>query len=373
MKERTINELRIPVTTWNKQGVNRNEISMTQSDQAFLKIDETYPLFGVRVMDSADNQTLEQIKLIQQQADQKSTMHVVGQDSQTWIESHANFFRWIEIEEGVQLEEPIRLQFDLSKQNAVLNDRLVIVANKYSKATVIVEYINAAEVSHSGFTTVVTGEGADLHLVKVQDLSETSEHNDYVVGYGEENSKLQLDLFELGAHKPSQSLHYSLIGSASELQANVLYLTQNKQSLDISTRVDFIGTKSIGNVVAKGIMLGESKKILRDTINFVSGCKGASGREVEQVLMLSDKVKNLSVPILLCGEEDVEGEHAATSGKPEEKTMFYMMSRGLSEAEAKKLLALGAFATVLEAIGDENLKHHVEQKVEAAMKKGAQA
>ena len=51
---------------------------------------------------------------------------------------------------------------------------------------------------------------------------------------------------------------------------------------------------------------------------------------------LSDKAKSLALPMLLCSEEDVEGNHSASSGKADNKEIFYIMSRGFDKKSAEK-------------------------------------
>ncbi len=55
-------------------------------------------------------------------------------------------------------------------------------------------------------------------------------------------------------------------------------------------------------------------------------------------MLLSDKAKSIALPMLLCTEDDVEGNHSTASGKVDNKELFYIMSRGLSYKEAVNLL-----------------------------------
>lgn len=48
---------------------------------------------------------------------------------------------------------------------------------------------------------------------------------------------------------------------------------------------------------------------------------------------------NQTIPLILCGEEDVEGNHGATIGRLDEKMLFYLASRGIPEEAARSLLA----------------------------------
>ena len=58
--------------------------------------------------------------------------------------------------------------------------------------------------------------------------------------------------------------------------------------------------------------------------------------------MLGDGVVNKTVPLILCAEENVVGNHGATIGELDEDTLFYFESRGISAAEAENIMARAA-------------------------------
>ena len=63
-------------------------------------------------------------------------------------------------------------------------------------------------------------------------------------------------------------------------------------------------------------------KLFRGTIDFVKGSAGSVGNEKEEVLLIDEKCVNQTIPIILCAEEDVVGNHGATIGKPDEELLF---------------------------------------------------
>ena len=74
------------------------------------------------------------------------------------------------------------------------------------------------------------------------------------------------------------------------------------------------------------------------------------GDENEECMLLSDTAKSIALPMLLCSEEDVEGNHSCSAGKIGEKELFYIMSRGFSQKEAMKLMVKAKFNKILENI-----------------------
>jgi Fe-S cluster assembly scaffold protein SufB len=68
--------------------------------------------------------------------------------------------------------------------------------------------------------------------------------------------------------------------------------------------------------------------------------------------VLGDEVVNVSTPLLLCGEDDVSGEHATSIGRPNSEKLYYLMSRGFTEKQARILLVEASMSTMLDMIPD---------------------
>ena len=81
-------------------------------------------------------------------------------------------------------------------------------------------------------------------------------------------------------------------------------------------------------------------------------------------MLLSDKAKSIALPMLLCTEEDVEGNHSTASGKVDEKELFYIMSRGIDYKDTVKLIVKSRFNKILERIKDEQLKEIVITEID---------
>ena len=81
-------------------------------------------------------------------------------------------------------------------------------------------------------------------------------------------------------------------------------------------------------------------------------------------MLLSDTAKSIALPMLLCTEDDVEGEHSTSSGKADEKELFYIMSRGLSHKEAIKLIVKAKFYSLIEKISEEELRQEVIDEID---------
>ena len=81
-------------------------------------------------------------------------------------------------------------------------------------------------------------------------------------------------------------------------------------------------------------------------------------------MLLSDTAKSLALPMLLCSEEDVEGNHSSSAGKVGEKELFYIMSRGFEYKDAMKLMVRAKFNNILENIKDEEVKNEILYEID---------
>ena len=81
-------------------------------------------------------------------------------------------------------------------------------------------------------------------------------------------------------------------------------------------------------------------------------------------MLLSDTAKSLALPMLLCSEEEVEGNHSSSAGKIGPKELFYIMSRGFELKEAMKLMVKAKFNEIIQTIKNVDLKNEIIEEIE---------
>ncbi len=124
------------------------------------------------------------------------------------------------------------------------------------------------------------------------------------------------------------------------------------------------GQKNVVNIDVQGALSENAKKHFKGTIDFKQGCKKSVGDENESCMLLSDTAKSISLPMLLCSEEDVEGNHSSSAGKIDEKELFYVMTRGFSQKDAMKLMVKAKFNKILENIPNQKLKEDILNEID---------
>ena len=112
-----------------------------------------------------------------------------------------------------------------------------------------------------------------------------------------------------------------------------------------------------------GTIRDKALKSYRGTIDFRKGCAGAKGNEMEETLLLTPTVVNKSLPVILCDEEDVEGEHGATIGRLSSDILFYLQTRGISQAAAEKIMAKAKIKRAAAKVLDEDINKKISKYI----------
>ena len=261
-------------------------------------------------------------------------------------------------------KETIKIIYDFDNNNLNLINQIEIIAN--GNTNVIIEYKSktSEKCFHNGIIRTIAKENAQLNVTIVNLLNEESNNFEAIENKLEKDSKVNYTIIDIGA-KTSVSNYYSnIIGENAQNDLKSIYLGINKQKKDLNYIAELKGQKTNIDIDVQGALKDEAKKNFKGTIDFKKGAKKAKGNENEYCMLLSSKAKSIALPMLLCTEEDVEGNHSTASGKVDEKQLFYIMTRGISYKEAVKLIVKSKFNKIIERISDEDLKSEILNEID---------
>lgn len=261
-------------------------------------------------------------------------------------------------------KEDIRIRYNFDDNNVNLINQIEIIAN--GDTNVIIEYKSQTSLKclHNGIIRAIANENAKLNVTIVNLLNEESDNFEAIENKLEKNSKVNYTIIDIGG-KTSVSNYYSnVIGENADNDLKSIYLGIGEQRKDINYIAELRGTKTNIDIDVQGALKDSAKKNFKGTIDFKKGSKKAKGNENEYCMLLSDKAKSIALPMLLCTEEDVEGNHSTASGKVDEKQLFYIMTRGISYKEAVKLIVKSKFNKIIERILDEELKNEILSEID---------
>src|SRR5690606_10722808 len=154
------------------------------------------------------------------------------------------------------------------------------------------------------------------------------------------------------SNKLTAKVHLDLLGRGANLKVRTITVSalNNNQVLDV--HMIHHAPNTFADMTNIGIASGEGIVKLNGVGEINQGMKGSSAFQTLRGIITSDKAQIDVNPILIIDEFDVTAGHAATVGKIEEEVLYYLMSRGLPEVEAQKLIIYGFLRPVLDEIDD---------------------
>lgn len=261
--------------------------------------------------------------------------------------------------------EPLRLTFSYEDKTRVMN-RIGIHLLPGSELTVIMNFMSddKSEGTAAVQTKIYAEENAVLHLVQVQHLGKNFRLlNDFGADC-QKNAQIKTIQLVLGGKDTYLGNYTVLEGERSNLESDIGYLAGGDSHVDMNLVALHTGKKTNSRMDANGVLSENATKIFRGTIDFRKGCAGSVGNEKEDVLLLDDTIVNQTIPLILCDEEDVEGNHGASIGKIDEELLFYLESRGISEEDVYNMMAKARINAICNKISDEETRNQVQEYLE---------
>lgn len=326
----------------------------------FINLEEKLPI-GIRldkIYDTVDKTKINWLNL--------NEINELGKEFISFVNEFYNSGISLYLENNIKINKPIVIDFHMDKENPTVIDKNIIVGEPNSEATIVFNYSTGGEVEafHNGLTEIYAKENSSITVIKIQRMNDISENFDTNIACVKGQGKVNWITVELGSSISGSNYSTFLEDEASEANLSSIYLGDGNRKMDLSYSMIHKGPRSISNIESKGALMDNSKKVFRGNLDFKRGARLSKGVEEEYVLLLDPTVKSHSIPALLCEEDEVQGEHAASAGQINENQLFYLMSRGLSEREAKKLIIEGAFRPIIDKIPLENYRHIIDSEIE---------
>lgn len=265
---------------------------------------------------------------------------------------------------GLKADKPLKLQFAFADGKNSL-DQVALDVQKNAELTLVMDY--ASDEAASGAAAVQTkfrlGENAVLRIVQITHVGSDFSFVNDMGGKTADNARVEVIQLNLEGQKVYQGYQIDLAGYKSSLKTDIAYRLKGTENLDMNYFANHTGRKTTCDINVSGVLRDTSSKVLRATIDLKKGAKGAVGNEKEDVLLMDEGVRNRTIPLILCTEEDVEGNHGATIGRLDESLMFYLASRGLNREEIYEMMAAARMEAVAAKIPDEETRADVEKYI----------
>jgi len=246
---------------------------------------------------------------------------------------------------------------------------VVITAEPFSKATVVIDYFGSATWAEN--VEIVLGDGAQLTVVAVQDWADDAVHVSHHHAHVGRDASLKHVLVSFGGDLVRINASVEYAGTGGEVDMLGLYFADAGQHLEHRLFVDHNKPKGRSKVEYKGALQGKDAHTvwIGDVLIRKEGV-GIDTYESNDNLVLTDGARADSVPNLEIETGEIEGAgHASTTGRFDDLHLFYLQSRGIPEVEARRLVVHGFFNDVIRRTGVPEIQDRLLQTVEAELAK----
>lgn len=242
---------------------------------------------------------------------------------------------------------------------------LTIEIGEGAEATIIERHTGTGAYWKNMVTHITLGKGAILNHYRLQEDAIGAVQTNMV------NLSLARDAvysgFSLntGAGLTRHQIHAILNGQNGECSLNGINLLQGKQHGDTTILIEHAAPNCRSNQFYRTILDDESRGVFQGKVHVHRIAQKTDGYQLSNALLLSPKAEMDTKPELEIYADDVKCSHGATTGQLDEEPVFYLRSRGLSEAEARMLLVQAFVDEVADKIGDEDFRSEVTGKAQA--------
>ncbi|WP_274364940.1 Fe-S cluster assembly protein SufD [Paenibacillus thermotolerans] len=356
----------LPETLSALLGANPSPNLLVQHDSGvvYVRLSQKLKDQGVVLM------SLEEAAAVHGDLVQNYFMTAVKKDEDRLTALHAALWNgglFLYVPKNVVVDEPIQAIYYSESTEATFAPHVLIVAEPFSSVTYVDNYVSGAggqSLVHSGIAEVFVKPGAQVRFATVHDLNTHITDLNTRRAVVENDGKIEWIIGELSAGNGVADTHSILKGNGSFSDAKVIAVGTGTQRLSYTTRAVHFGKSSESDMITRAVMRDDATAIINGITKIEHGATKANGQQTERVLMLSPRARGDANPILLIDEDDVKAGHAASVGQVNQEQVYYLMSRGISRAEAERLIIYGFLTPVIEEIPMEGLREQLGALVE---------
>jgi Fe-S cluster assembly scaffold protein SufB len=283
---------------------------------------------------------------------------------------------------GVRLDAPVVLRWSVGAGGRALLTRTIVDLGQGAAVSLVEELQGSAGAADRGepqalFTgtlEVHLASGADLRVASIQDLAEGTvafQHRQAAIGEG---ATLHWALAQLGARLVRSRVDNRLVGNRSSVEQVEIVFGAEDQLFDLTSHTRHIGRDTTGNLLSKAALLDATRSYMKGLIIIEPTAVGTDSFLGEFGMNLSKQARAVAIPSLEIDQPDCRrAAHSSSVGPIDETQLFYLESRGIAPAEARKMIVLGFLEPVVARVPLESARERLRELLGAKWDEGTAA
>ena len=276
----------------------------------------------------------------------------------------------VHVSAGVELEKPLYVRVGNSTPGGAHFWRLLVIAEKGARFTLIEESASASidlESYSNAVSEIFVEEGAKLEFVSIQNLSRETWH--FATHRATVGRDAELDWVAggFGSRKGKVTIENDLAGPGATSRVTGAYFADGEQHLDYDTLQAHLAPNTTSDFAFKGVLRDKATAVWRGMIKVAKDAQRTNAYQENRNLLLSPDAHADSIPGLEILANDVRCTHGATVSQVNRDELFYCMARGLSKEEAQLLIVRGFYQEIFDRIELEPVRDALQSVLEARL------
>jgi Fe-S cluster assembly protein SufD len=261
----------------------------------------------------------------------------------------------IRVAAGAAIERPIHLIFALGERPSSVFTRSLVVIEKGARVMLVESHEGGSTHQVNTVIELVVGDEAHVDHVKLTDGADVIHVSSLLASVGAQ-ARFSAFNFTTGGALVRNQLFLRFHGAGSIAGIRGASLLKGNQHVDNTIVADHVASGCQSREMFKAVLDGESRSVLQGKIIVRQAAQKTDAKMMTQALLLSDEAEADHKPELEIFADDVQCGHGATSGALDEDLKFYLMARGIPEADAEALLVQAFVGEAVEGIEDAGLR-----------------
>lgn len=264
----------------------------------------------------------------------------------------------IRVGAGVCVDRPIQLVFVAGEQPATYFLRSLVIVEKGARATLIESFEGetAQEYHVNAATEIVLEEGASLERLKISREGAAAMHVSTFVASLAADAQLSDFGFNLGGAVLRNQSFININGQGAHAGLRGANILKGKEHADATLFLDHAAERSESKALFKSVLDDSSQAVFQGKILVRPGAQKTDARMMARTLLLSEGAQANCKPELEIFADDVQCAHGSTVGALDENLIFYLMARGIPQAEAQSLLTEAFVGEVIDVVANRSLR-----------------
>src|SRR6266566_4624636 len=251
---------------------------------------------------------------------------------------------FIYVPPGVSIEMPLQAYFRINAENMGQFERTLIIVDEGAYVHYVegcTAPIYTTDSLHSAVVEIIVKEGGRCRYTTIQNWS-TNVYNlvtKRAVAY--KDATMEWVDGNLGSKLTMKYPAIWLLGERAHGEVLSIAFANEGQHQDAGGKAVHVAPKTTSTITSKSISKNGGRASYRGLLEVAKGAEGAKSKVVCDALILDEDSRTDTYPYISIDENNVDIGHEATVSKIGEEQLFYLMSRGLSEAEAAAMIVSG--------------------------------